>query len=130
IYDQLPLLLIAGSGIEAVFLVFCSWLALPALLSSGGWIHMPINWQFWIVLTLYIPALIVLFWQDINLLIKSYLKKSSDMQALQQHDRADGGRDGGAGFMVPERGGRATHNSYDRLFIRDRSPRNRKTPAV
>lgn len=75
IYDQLPLMLIAASGFQGAFLAFFSWLSLPVLLSYKGWIYMPINWQFWIVLTLYIPALIVLFWQDINPLGRSILQK-------------------------------------------------------
>jgi hypothetical protein len=64
LYDQLPLLLIATSGVEMGFLVFCSWLTLPVLLTSGGWTNAPMGWQFWIVLTLYVPALMVLLWPD------------------------------------------------------------------
>jgi hypothetical protein len=35
---------------------------------------MPVNWQFWVVLTLYIPAMIVLFWQDIHRLAGGFLQ--------------------------------------------------------
>ncbi|RPJ29634.1 MAG: hypothetical protein EHM33_00180 [Chloroflexi bacterium] len=66
LYDQLPLFLIATSGVEIIFLVVCSWLTLPVLFSSGGWTHVPVNWQFWIVLTLYLPALIILFLPNIS----------------------------------------------------------------
>lgn len=66
LYDQLPLFLIAASGFEIAFLVLCSWLTLPVLLSSGGWGQMPVNWQFWIVLTLYLPSLIVLFRSELS----------------------------------------------------------------
>lgn len=65
LYDQLPLLLVATTGFQLAFLVLCSWLTLPVLFMSGGWGYVPFNWQFWIVLTLYVPALFVLFWPDI-----------------------------------------------------------------
>jgi hypothetical protein len=61
LYDQLPLLLIAATPLQLIFLVACSWLTFPALFAYGNWIQLPINWQFWIVLTLYLPALLVLF---------------------------------------------------------------------
>jgi len=76
IYDQLALLLIASSALELSLLVLCSWLALPVLLSSGDWVHMPINWQFWIVLTLYIPALIVLLLPDIKSFVNRVSRKT------------------------------------------------------
>ena len=71
LYDQLPLFLIAASGVELTFLVLCSWMTLPVLFSSGGWVHMPVNWQFWIVLTLYLPALIMLFLPNLSDLFRT-----------------------------------------------------------
>lgn len=65
LYDQLPLFLIATSGVEITLLTLCSWLTLPALFLFGGWSQMPLGWQFWIVLTLYLPALIILFLPDL-----------------------------------------------------------------
>ena len=65
LYDQLPLLLIATNEFELIFLVFLSWITLPVLFKYGGWANVPINWQFWIVLTLYLPALPVLFREEI-----------------------------------------------------------------
>jgi hypothetical protein len=58
------------------FLVLCSWLTLPVLFTYGGWGGAPINWQFWIILTLYIPALLVLLWPDLVRLAKRFMKKS------------------------------------------------------
>lgn len=37
---------------------------------------MPINWQFWIVLTLYIPALIVLLLPDIKSFVNRVSRKT------------------------------------------------------
>lgn len=75
LYDQLPLLLIATNSLEMVFLVFCSWLTLPMLMSSGGWSQLPFNWQFWILLTLYVPGLVLLFLPDFTRLIKNTVAK-------------------------------------------------------
>lgn len=61
VYDQLVLLLVATNGLEMLIQVLFSWITLPVLVASGGWTSMPINWQFWIILTLYIPALVILF---------------------------------------------------------------------
>ncbi len=75
LYDQLPLFLIATSGIELTILVLCSWMTLPVLFSSGGWGHMPVSWQFWIVLTLYLPAFTILFLPDLSDLFRAiYLR--------------------------------------------------------
>jgi hypothetical protein len=57
LYDQLALLLIAGSRREMLILVFCSWISLPALLIFGGWNNLPGGWPLWILLTLYLPTL-------------------------------------------------------------------------
>lgn len=65
LYDQLPLFLLAATGPQMAFLLFCSWLTLPALFVYGGWSQMPLNWQFWIILTLYIPGLIVVLWPEL-----------------------------------------------------------------
>lgn len=60
VYDQLGLLLLARSRRELAVLVACSWITLPAILFFGGWLHLPGGWQNWIILTLYVPALVVL----------------------------------------------------------------------
>jgi hypothetical protein len=75
LYDQLPLLLIATNGAEMIFLVFCSWLTLPMLMSSGGWGGLPFSWQFWILLTLYVPGLVLLFLPDVTKFIKGIFAK-------------------------------------------------------
>jgi hypothetical protein len=75
LYDQLPLLLIATSGMEMFFLVFCSWLTLPMLLLTGGWSRLPLNWQFWIILTLYLPCLVLLFWPDLMKFVRNVAAK-------------------------------------------------------
>jgi hypothetical protein len=72
LYDQLPLLLVATNLTELIFLILCSWMILPALFAYGGWAGMPINWQFWIVLTHYLPVLIVLFAPE----VARWLKRS------------------------------------------------------
>jgi hypothetical protein len=63
LYDQLALFLVARSRGEAVFLAICSWITLPALLIFDGWLGLPGGWQNWIVLTLYVPTLIILLRQ-------------------------------------------------------------------
>jgi hypothetical protein len=77
LYDQLPLLLLATTGFQMAFLVFCSWLTLPVLFMWGGWGNVPVNWQFWIVITLYIPALLILFWPDLRMLFRKSRKTPS-----------------------------------------------------
>ena len=79
LYDQLPLFLIAITGMEMIFLVFCSWITLYILFLSGGWTQVPISWQFWIVLTLYIPALLVLLWPDIVKKFNIFTRRSSEL---------------------------------------------------
>lgn len=73
LYDQLPLLLIAASGFEMALLLFSSWLIVPVLFTYGGWTLLPINWQFWIVLMLYLPALLVLFLPDLSGFFRRYI---------------------------------------------------------
>jgi hypothetical protein len=82
IYDQLPLLLISTNGIEMLIQVVCSWFSLPVLISAGGWNFMPINWQFWIVLTMYIPALVILFLPSIPKALSSIKNIVSKIKAL------------------------------------------------
>ncbi|MBM3125798.1 MAG: hypothetical protein FJZ87_12120 [Chloroflexi bacterium] len=65
-FDQLPPLLLAGNALELLFMIVCSWLALPVLRASGGWMHMPVDWEFWINLTLYLPATLVLLRREIQ----------------------------------------------------------------
>jgi hypothetical protein len=60
VYDQLALLLIARTWRDLLVLVVCSWITLPALLLFGGWTGLPGGWRNWIVITLYIPALVIL----------------------------------------------------------------------
>ena len=60
LYDQMALFLIADNRREMLILVFCSWLSLPALMIYGGWNNLPGGWKFWILLTLYLPALGIL----------------------------------------------------------------------
>jgi hypothetical protein len=59
IYDQLPLLLVASTWRQLLFLVLVSWSTVPALLHFGGWNSVPGGWQTWILATLYVPALFV-----------------------------------------------------------------------
>jgi len=63
LYDQLALFLIVRTRKELVGLVACSWITLPALFYFGGWIYLPGGWQSWIVLTLYIPALVLMLFR-------------------------------------------------------------------
>ncbi len=60
LYDQLALLLTAENRKALLIMAMCSWLTLPALLIWGGWSFLPGGWQNWIVLTLYLPALVIL----------------------------------------------------------------------
>ncbi len=60
IYDQLAIFLIACTRKELLVLIACSWITLPALFYFGGWTQFPGGWQSWIVLTLYMPALLVI----------------------------------------------------------------------
>ncbi len=79
IYDQLALLWVATNGVEMLIQILFSWITLPVLVASGGWTSMPINWQFWIILTIYLPALAILFFPSIQntipRLLKRYAKK-------------------------------------------------------
>jgi hypothetical protein len=58
-YDQLALFLLARSRKELIFQIACSWLTLTAILFFDGWTKLPGGWQSWIIMTLYVPALVV-----------------------------------------------------------------------
>jgi hypothetical protein len=60
VYDQLALLLVANSRKERLALVLISWVTLPMLLYYNSWGKMPGGWHFWIILTLYVPALAII----------------------------------------------------------------------
>lgn len=64
VYDQLALLLLARTRRDQVLQVGCSWLTLPALLIFPSWQALPGGWQSWILVTLYLPALVVLLRRD------------------------------------------------------------------
>ncbi len=66
VYDQLALLLVANTRKEQLVLVSISWVAFPVYMFYGGWIRIPGGWQFWIVLTLYLPALAIILRSDIE----------------------------------------------------------------
>ncbi len=59
LYDQMVLLLVANNLREMLILILCSWISLPVLLIFGGWFNLPRGWQLWILLTLYLPALVI-----------------------------------------------------------------------
>jgi hypothetical protein len=61
LYDQLALFMVPGNRLEMLIFMLCSWLSLPVLLIFGGWIHLPGGWKLWILLTLYLPALGIVF---------------------------------------------------------------------
>jgi hypothetical protein len=86
LYDQLALLLVAGKRREMLILIFCSWISLPALLMFGGWINLPGGWQFWILLTLYLPALgILLAPTAAGWIKKCVVTKRMDFYSPQSH---------------------------------------------
>jgi hypothetical protein len=87
VYDQLPLLLVATSGMELFFLVVCSWISLPILFASGGWGQVPVNWQFWVLLTLYMPAMLVLFRSDFVRLVKKRMQTFRNISAAQMNPK-------------------------------------------
>jgi hypothetical protein len=60
LYDQLGVLLVAGNRKQMIFLVLCSWIALPAVWYFNGWGNLPYGWKNWILIGSYIPALIVI----------------------------------------------------------------------
>lgn len=60
VYDQLALLLVANTRKERLVLVLMSWATLPVLLQYHSWGRMPGGPHFWIILTLYLPALAVI----------------------------------------------------------------------
>ncbi len=62
VYDQLPVLLVAGSPRQMIFLTLCSWISLPVVIRYNGWANVPGGWQLWIVLASYLPALLVTLW--------------------------------------------------------------------
>jgi hypothetical protein len=66
VYDQLALLLVANSRKERLALVLISWVTLPVLLQYNSWGRMPGGSQFWIILTLYLPALVIILFSKIE----------------------------------------------------------------
>jgi hypothetical protein len=60
LYDQLGVLLVADNRKQMIFLILCSWIALPAVWYFNGWGNLPYGWQNWVLIGSYIPALIVL----------------------------------------------------------------------
>lgn len=81
VYDQLALLLIATNRRELLTLVVCSWMTLPLLLFADGWLSLPGGWQLWIVLTLYLPALVILMRPTIERFIGRHDKFASPANA-------------------------------------------------
>jgi hypothetical protein len=88
VYDQLALLLVPSSLRELLALVICSWLSLPVLLIADGWMQMPGGWQLWILLTLYLPALVILLRPDIETLIGRYFRRLAPNWLTNLHCRA------------------------------------------
>jgi hypothetical protein len=72
VYDQLALLLVANSRKERLALVLISWGTLPVLLYYNSWGQMPGGSQFWIILTLYVPALAIILLPKIESAISKF----------------------------------------------------------
>ncbi|BDC48855.1 hypothetical protein F183_A11710 [Bryobacterales bacterium F-183] len=67
VYDQLPLLLAAGSRGQMWLLVAASWVNCAVFWNTeGGWSAVPMGWQNFIVLTLYLPAVAVVIWPKVR----------------------------------------------------------------
>lgn len=78
LYDQLGVLLVARSRKQMIFLVLCSWIVLPAVWYFNGWGNLPYGWKNWVLICLYLPALIVLLlptYKSFTITIKSLIDK-------------------------------------------------------
>jgi hypothetical protein len=65
VYDQLPLMLAAGNRKQLWFLIAMSWINCAVFFRGDGWGSVPLGWQNFIVLTLYLPAVAVVAWPKI-----------------------------------------------------------------
>ncbi|MBL8216168.1 MAG: hypothetical protein JNK87_35945 [Bryobacterales bacterium] len=67
VYDQLPLLLAAGSRGQMWILVAASWVIGAVFLNTeGGWSAVRMGWQNFILLTFYLPAIAVVIWPRVQ----------------------------------------------------------------
>ena len=62
VYDQLPILLVAGSRRQLWILILASWINCAIFLNSNGWSYVPLGWQNFLLATLYLPAVAMLAW--------------------------------------------------------------------
>lgn len=66
VYDQLALLLVAKTRKEKLLLTLISWTTLPVLLHYNGWVRLPGGWHYWIIVSLYLPALAIILRAEIE----------------------------------------------------------------
>ncbi len=82
LYDQFALLLVANSRKEKIALVLISWTTLPVLLHYKGWARMPGGWHFWIIVTLYLPALAIILRTEIASIVKFAITETFNRLAV------------------------------------------------
>jgi hypothetical protein len=69
VYDQLPILLVAGSRRQLWTLILASWMNCAIFLHSNGWSYVPLGWQNFVLATLYLPAVAMVSWPKVRSLV-------------------------------------------------------------
>jgi hypothetical protein len=69
VYDQLPIMLAAGSRRELWVLIAASWINCAIFLRSNGWGDVPLGWQNFLIATLYMPAVTMVAWPRLRELL-------------------------------------------------------------
>ena len=59
VYDQLPIMLVAGTRRELWVLIAASWVNCAIFMQSNGWSDVPLGWQNFLMATLYLPAVLM-----------------------------------------------------------------------
>jgi hypothetical protein len=69
VYDQLPILLVAGSRRQLWILILAGWINCALFLHSNGWSYVPWGWQNFLLATLYLPAVAMVAWPKVRSLL-------------------------------------------------------------
>ena len=77
VYDQLPIMLVAGSRRQLWILILASWINCAIFLNSNGWSYVPLGWQNFLLATLYLPAVGMLVWPKVKDICGSFVTTAS-----------------------------------------------------
>jgi len=96
VYDQLPILLAAGSRGQLWVLIAASWVNCAIFMNGDdGWGSVPFGWQNFLLLTLYLPAVVMVAWPAVTMKVHARLQSRQASLGIPDREGRDWRTSGG-----------------------------------